>query len=440
MSDKTSPLAPRSEKIARGNWILIWVVGIAGQLCWNVENQWFNTFVYAKIAPDAAIISWMTAISAAATTVSTFLSGTLSDRAGRRRPFIFAGYLLWGVFTIAFGCTQFLPKNRLTAAAVAVVAMDALMSFFGSMGNDAGFNAWTTDVTNEHNRGQLGAAMAVQPVIATIVGTVVSGILIEKFDYFAFFVFMGVFVAAVGTVGVWRMREGPGLVPVKDEKGFAHQLFSVFDFKTFRRNKELFCVFFIMSVYFICFNFYFVHIGNYFIYTLGYSEGTSGVIEGVGLLLAVLATIPAVGFINRGRHAAMIGASVAFSIAGLLVLAVSGHNIAVIEIGIVLAGIGYVLVLQTTTAWAKNLYPESSRGQFEGIRILFFVLIPMIVGPAVASVIIKRFGVPVVIDGVSGKAPSAVLFFAAACFMALTLIPTWFAAREQKRAAAQTQK
>ena len=176
MSDKTSPLAPRSEKIARGNWILIWVVGIAGQLCWNVENQWFNTFVYAKIAPDAAIISWMTAISAAATTVSTFLSGTLSDRAGRRRPFIFAGYLLWGVFTIAFGCTQFLPKNRLTAAAVAVVAMDALMSFFGSMGNDAGFNAWTTDVTNEHNRGQLGAAMAVQPVIATIVGTVVSGI------------------------------------------------------------------------------------------------------------------------------------------------------------------------------------------------------------------------------------------------------------------------
>lgn len=423
-----------AEKIARRNWILIWVVGLVGQFCWNVENQWFNTFIYAKIAPDAAIISWMTAVSAAATTIATFVSGTLSDRLGRRRPFIFAGYLLWGVFTIAFGCAQFLPKNRLVAAAVMAVAMDALMSFFGSMGNDAGFSAWTTDVTNAHNRGQLGAAVAVQPVIATIAGTVGSGILIEKLDYFAFFIVVGVFVAAVGVTGVALMREGPDLRPVRDEKGFWHQLLSVFDFQTFRRNRELFCVFFIMAVYFICFNFYFVHIGNYFIYTLGYSEGTAGAIQGAGLLLAVLATIPAAGFVNRGRHAALITASVVFTIAGLLVLAVSGRQIVLIELGIVLAGAGYVLVLQTTTAWAKNLYPTENRGQFEGIRILFFVLVPMIVGPSVASVIIKNFGVPVVIDGVSGMAPSSVLFFAAACFTACTLVPTAFAVREHRRA------
>ena len=31
------------------NIILIIVLGFAGQLCWNMENQWFNTYVYAKI-------------------------------------------------------------------------------------------------------------------------------------------------------------------------------------------------------------------------------------------------------------------------------------------------------------------------------------------------------------------------------------------------------
>lgn len=46
-------------KIGLRNWVIIWVVGLAGQLCWNVENQWFNTFVYAKIAPDPVIINWM---------------------------------------------------------------------------------------------------------------------------------------------------------------------------------------------------------------------------------------------------------------------------------------------------------------------------------------------------------------------------------------------
>ena len=54
-------------------WFLVWGLGIAGQICWNMENQWFNTFVYAKIAKDPTIISWMVAISAIATTLSTFL-------------------------------------------------------------------------------------------------------------------------------------------------------------------------------------------------------------------------------------------------------------------------------------------------------------------------------------------------------------------------------
>ncbi len=31
-------------------WGLMLGLGIAGQLCWNIENQWFNTFIYAKIA------------------------------------------------------------------------------------------------------------------------------------------------------------------------------------------------------------------------------------------------------------------------------------------------------------------------------------------------------------------------------------------------------
>ena len=72
-------------------WLLVWGLGIIGQLVWNVENQWFNTFVYAKIAKDPTIISWMVAISAIATTVSTFVFGTLSDRKGRRRTFIAVG-------------------------------------------------------------------------------------------------------------------------------------------------------------------------------------------------------------------------------------------------------------------------------------------------------------------------------------------------------------
>ena len=91
-----------------------------------------------------------------------------------------------------------------------------------------------------------------------------------------------------------------------------------------------------------------------------------------------------------------------------------------------------MLILQTTTAWAKNLYPENNRGQFEGVRIVFFVLIPMVIGPSVATAVINRFGIPVVIDGEAGMAPSAILFVLAAIMSVLTLVPTWMAVKAKK--------
>ena len=40
-------------------WLVIWVAGIAGQLVWSIENQWFNTFVYDKIAPNpTSLLGW----------------------------------------------------------------------------------------------------------------------------------------------------------------------------------------------------------------------------------------------------------------------------------------------------------------------------------------------------------------------------------------------
>ena len=185
-------------------------------------------------------------------------------------------------------------------------------------------------------------------------------------------------------------------------------------------------------MYFICFNFYYAHIGNYFIYTIGYDEGTSGILQGVGLGLAILATIPATKAINNGQHMKMIVASVIFSVIGLFVIGFAGGTIALLLPGIILAGIGYVLIMQTTTAWMKNLYPEGNFGQFEGVRIIFNGMIPMVLGPSTANLIIKAFGNPVVINGNEGMAPSNVLFFVAGVLSVLTLIPTYFASKQKK--------
>jgi len=434
----------KSNKIGAKNWIIIWIAGLAGQLCWNIENQWFNTFVYAKVAPDPNIITWMVAVSAIVSTLSTFISGTGSDRLGKRKPFIVAGYILWGLFTIVFGAIEFLPKSNIMVLASMVVLADAIMSFFGSLGNDAGFNPWTTDITNENNRGGLGAVVAVQPVLATIVGSLIGGMIISALGYFAFFIIMGGFVVFVGVFSAFFLKDSPTLKPSVDPKGYFHQFGQAFNFKLLAKNKMLLLVLFVFAMFFISFNVYFPHLMNYFIYTRGYDEGISGILLGIGLIIAIPFTLIAGKFINKKKYVPVVGIALIGNIVGLFILVLSHFvgtgefiNKFVIVIGVIFVGGGYMVIYQALMMWCKNLYPEEQRGQLEGVRLFFYVCIPMVFGPAIANPVIQNLGQRITLyyDGVAvpGFTASKELFFVAAAVAVLTFIPLFFAYKQEKK-------
>lgn len=428
-----------------GFWTLIWLLGLAGQLCWNMENQWFNTFVYAKIAKDPTIISWMLAISAAATTVSTFLFGCVSDRKGNRKTLVSVGYILWGIFTILFGTTEFMNKgsnSALIGIAFAVVAADAIMSFFGSMGNDIGFNAWINDHMTPDNSGALGAALAVQPVIGTIVGTIAGGLLVGADDnYMRLFTVIGGSVILLGIISLLGMKDVDNLKP-SIKGSFSEQFFSIFNLKAYLKHRELVFVNLMLAVYFISFNVYFSHLGNFMIYYLGFTADTMGLIEGVGLIVAMFVTIPAIKLIKADRSSLLIFASIILNSIGLLIigLLVSPTNVDPSTVwnpnlmaGMLFVGIGYILFLQTITVWSKRLYPEDSRGQFEGIRIVFYVLIPMVIAPLISNPVIKNSGEFIDEYGFTEYLPTNAVFIAGLIVVLLTLIPLYFAHREHQK-------
>ena len=430
-------------------WMLVWGLGIIGQLCWNVENQWFNTFVYAKIAKDPTIISWMVAISAIATTISTFVFGTLSDRRGRRRTFIGIGYILWGIFTILFGTTEFITRSPSAGtagvvfiAATSVVLADAFMSFFGSMGNDAGFNAWLNDNMTESNRGTIGAALATQPIIGTIIGTVVGGMLIGKADnYMRLFVVMGGLVIVFGILTLACMKDAPGL-SANRQGGFWKQLLSAFNYRELIRRKELVWVFLVLTVYFIAFNVYYPHVGNYMIYYLGFSPDNIGIIQGIALILGMVSVFPASGMLKKNRFVAATSVAILLSVIGVGILGLFGRPQNVdpstilnwpLLIGMFFFGCGYIMFMQVLSVWMKQLFPEESKGQFEGFRIIFFVLIPWIVSPFIANPIIKNNGKILDADGMEAYLPTHVLFLISMALILLTFLPLLFAARQRKK-------
>ena len=176
---------------------------------------------------------------------------------------------------------------------------------------------------------------------------------------------------------------------------------------------------------------------NYFIYTRGYSEGMAGVIFAVGLIAAIPTTLLAAKQLNRFRFAETTSATIATNILGIVMLGLTSWipesaptmKLVCILISVAFVGAGYMCTTQALSVWAKNLYPDSQRGQLEGLRTFVCICVPMIIGPILANVIITNWGADVVIDGQSGKAASQWLYFGAAAVSALAYIPISYARR-----------
>ena len=310
------------------------------------------------------------------------------------------------------------------------------------MGNDSGFNAWLNDAMTEKNGSHIGAALATQPIIGTIVGTVVGGLLIGSNDtYMRLFVVMGVLVIVFGVLAWIFMKDAPTLAPNR-QGSFSKQLFSAFNFRALFRHRELVCVFLVLTVYFISFNVYFPHVGNYMIYYLGFDASAIGVIEGAALLLGMVSVIPASRLIRKQRFVAATSAAVLLSFAGVGLIGLLGRpeNIDPSTLlnwpllaGLLLFGCGYIMFMQVLSVWMKQLFPVESKGQFEGFRILFFVLIPWIVSPFIANPIIKRNGEILDANGFTAYLPTHVLFLISAGLILLTFVPLLFASRERRR-------
>ena len=164
------------KKLSPRVWRTLVLVGLVGQFAWTIENMYFNVYLYNTISTDPGYISAMVGWSAAAATLTTLLMGALSDRVGKRKLFICGGYLLWGLSTAAFGlvtvenAAKLFPAAAATAAAaVMIVVLDCVMTFFGSTANDAAFNAYVTDITDNSNRGRAESVLTILPLISMLI-------------------------------------------------------------------------------------------------------------------------------------------------------------------------------------------------------------------------------------------------------------------------------
>ena len=424
-----------SGKLGARNWIALILVGLFGQFAWTIENMYFNVYLYNTISQDPRYIAAMVGWSAAAATLTTLLMGALSDRVGKRRVFISCGYILWGLSTAAFGYVTkenaarlFPGVNAVAAAAVSIVVLDCVMTFFGSTANDAAFNAWVTDVTNEQNRGKAESVLQILPLISMLVIFAAFDGLTQQGRWREFFNIFGIAVTAVGLLSFFLLRDAPAL---KARKGGARELLYGLRPSVVRANPELYLSLAAFALFSIALQVYFPYI---IIYIQNYLKiDNYALVLGVVLILASVASVVAGRFIDRvGKLRFAVPAALVMFI-GLIGMYFVRGSVPVMVAGTVMMS-GHMMLSAALSANIRDWTPEGKVGHFQGIRMIFAVLLPMIIGPNIGAAVIRGSDSTYVDLGQVKSVPTPGIYLAAAAVLLLCLVPVFLLRKREKKA------
>lgn len=108
--------------------------------------------------------------------------------------------------------------------------------------------------------------------------------------------------------------------------------------------------------------------------------------------------------------------------AGLLGMFFARSMLAVILTGCIMMS-GYMLVTAILSGVIRDHTPAGKVGHFQGIRMIFGVLLPMILGPAIGAAVIRGSDSTYVDLGVVKTVPTPSIFLAAAIVLLLILPP-----------------
>ncbi|QIK82371.1 MFS transporter [Sanguibacter sp. HDW7] len=405
-------------------WLALVLLGLVGQLAWTVENMYLNVFVYETISDDPQVVAALVAASAVTATVATLVMGALSDRLGRRRVLIVGGYLLWGASTAAFGLlpqtatatTAGLATQSVTAAVLAVVVLDCIMTFFGSTANDAAYQAWVTDVTTPSVRGRVDAVLAAMPLLAMLLVFVLLDPLTQAGEWRTFFGVVGAAVTVTGLVALWLVRD---TATPQTSTPYLRALVAGLRPSAVRGNPLLYLTLLVWCVWGASTQVFLPYLLIYMDHSLRL-DAYAIVLGGVLLTASVLSVLGGRVVDRVGKVHSLLPATLVYLV-GLLAMVPARSALAAGVAGAVMMT-GFMLTAGVLTAVSRDLTPDGAAGRVQGLRMIFAILVPMLVGPWIGAAVIRGNDARYTDLGVERVVPTSAIFAAAAAVLVVAIV------------------
>ena len=421
-------------------WTALVIFSLVGQIAWVMENMYLNVFIYKMFNASAEAISAMVSTSSVAATVTTLLVGAFSDKVGKRKLFICGGYILWGISIWSFAAIRtelieaMIPAT-LSAASVGVslvILMDCIMTFFGSSANDAAFNAWLTDSTDETNRGAVEGINSMMPLVAILV--VFGGFM--AFDqnlpetWVLIFGVIGTVVLALGIAGFFLIDETE--VKTAGNEHYFRNLIYGFRPSVIAANPVLYLALLAYAVFNISIQIYMPYLILYYSVSLGMDNYV--LIFAPAIILAAAFTFFYGKVYDRHGFRKAVIAPIVLLMAGYTVLYFCKDMIPVF-LGTMIMLSGYLSGMGIFGAILRDKTPENKAGMFQGQRIVGQVLIPGIIGPGIGAWVLRDAETILNSDGTVSFIPNENIFlaaFIAAIFIWIMFVPLFRRIRKEK--------
>ena len=93
---------------------------------------------------------------------------------------------------------------------------------------------------------------------------------------------------------------------------------------------------------------------------------------------------------------------------------------------------GYMMVSAALSANIRDWTPVGKVGHFQGIRMIFAVLLPMIIGPSIGAAVIRGSNSTYIELGQVKSVPTPGIYLAAAAVLLLTAVPVVLLRRRER--------
>ncbi len=444
--------------ITKKMWFILVLFGLIGQIAWAVENMYFNLFVYYTIAKSTETVTLMVQLSGITATIVTLFAGIFSDKIGNRRHFISIGYIIWGLVIASFA---FISTNNVastfhigdTAKAISVtcgivVAMDCVMTLFGSTANDACFNAWVTDNTETSNRGKVEGVLAIMPLFALLIVAGGFGMLVSSIGYDGMFIALGSIVVVSGIYGLFTIKDSTSLE--KSQNVFYKDLIYGFKPSVIKENQNLYltllAVLFYSTACQVFMPYLIIYLSEYLHFTVIEYSIVLGSVILIGATVVVFVARASDKY-RKDKMAYIFTAVFSIGLIAIYFVKFESKTANLICLGVfgLIMIIGHISLLTLLGALTRDYTPEENAGKLQGIRMIFYVLIPMFVGPAIGQALNKAQGITYVNPdtGFLENVPAPSIFLAAGLIALLVFVPLIFLTRRinsQKKATVEPEE